>query len=67
MLMQAASVCELVSDGLFKKGRPDKRVVADGAQLHEGVVDALEGFGCNAAIARLHLPFYQAAQRRLIS
>ena len=47
------------------RGVPDKGVVADGAQLHEGVVDALHS-GCRSILS-LHLPFYQAAQRHLVS
>ena len=45
---------------------PDERVVADGAQLHEGVADALQS-SCWSILTSLHLPFYQAAQRHLVS
>ena len=41
---------------------PNKRVVADGAQLHEGVVDALQRLGGRAAFTGLHLTLNQMAQ-----
>ena len=41
-------------------------MVADGAQLHEGVVDVLEGLLRLAGLLSLHLALHQLAQCPLV-
>ena len=50
----------------MSKCRPDERMIADGAKLHESIVDPLEGLGGIATLTGLHLSLYQAAQSQLV-
>ncbi len=46
--------------------RPYERVVGDGAQLHEGVVDLLESLGGSGGLTGFHLTLNEAAQSQLV-
>ena len=49
-----------------RRQTPDERVVGDGAQLHEGVVDLLHSLGSSGTFTGLHLALNQAAQSQLV-